>query len=58
MPQLCLLPALTEAKVPDGGLDWPWMSHPQQATVSSVRTPHVWKPPALTEAKVPGGGLA
>ena len=28
---------------------------PQQATVPSVRTPHVWSQPWLTETKVPAG---
>jgi hypothetical protein len=31
---------------------------PQQATVLSVFTPHVWLKPALTWVNVPEGGLA
>jgi hypothetical protein len=42
-------------KVPDGGLDWPYASLPQQAAVPSVLMPHVWLPPALIAVKVPAG---
>jgi len=57
MPHVCQYAALTEAKVPGGGLDWPTSSDPQHSIVASVRTPHVYIRPALTEAKVPDGGL-
>jgi hypothetical protein len=43
-PHVNSKPALTEAKVPAGGL-----SSPQQAMVLSVFTPHVWYQPALTD---------
>jgi hypothetical protein len=51
-----LSPALTEAKVPTGGVALPWLLSPQQATVPSVLTPHAWMPPALMETNVPSGG--
>ena len=57
-PHVCSAPALTEAKVPGGGVACPRSLSPQQAMVPSVFTPHVWYQPALTEAKVPAGGVA
>jgi hypothetical protein len=50
-------PALTEVKVPPGGVASPKSFSPQQATVPSVFTAHVWKYPALTEANEPADGL-
>jgi hypothetical protein len=44
--------------VPAGGVASPYSLSPQQATVPSVRTPHLWSIPALTETKVPAGGVA
>lgn len=44
--------------VPPGGRVWPKRSSPQQATMPSLRTPHVEAPPAETCRKVPPGGEA
>ena len=40
MPQEWKLPAWTDLKVPAGGVVWPLVPQPQQATVPSSRTPH------------------
>ena len=40
-PQVWTVPALTEAKVPVGGLAWSKLFRPQQATVPSLLTPQV-----------------
>ena len=42
-PQVWVSPALTEVKVPAGGVARPKPLCPQQATVASVRTPQVWR---------------
>ena len=57
-PQVWNHPALTEKKVPAGGVAWPYSSKPQQATDPSSFTPQVWRPPALTKRKAPEGGAA
>ena len=44
--------------VPDGGVAWPYLLLPQQASVPSVRIAQVWFPPALTAMYVPDGGVA
>jgi hypothetical protein len=49
------LPALTEEKVPAGGVS-PGPEPPQQARVPSALTPHAAVALALTDAKVPDGG--
>src|SRR5437762_2885867 len=51
-------PALTWVKVPTGGVAWPYVLSPQQATVESALTPHVCRYPALTCVNGPGGGVA
>jgi hypothetical protein len=51
------LPALTEEKVPAGGVS-PGPEPPQQARVPSALTPHAAVALALTDAKVPVGGDA
>ena len=55
-PQVWLDPALTEVKVPWGGVVSPYSSDPQQSTEPSSLTPQVWAP-TLTEVKVPRGGV-
>jgi hypothetical protein len=50
-PQVWDFPALTETKVPAGGVAWPALLSPQQAMVPSVFRPHVCFWPALTETK-------
>jgi hypothetical protein len=54
-PHVCLALALTEAKLPAGGVPLPSISSPQQTTVPSLFTPHVCWPPALTVS--PAGEL-
>jgi len=51
------VPALTSVNVPAGGVDWPKLLSPQQATVPSVLIPQVYTPPALTSVNVPEGGV-
>ena len=46
------MPALTEVKVPLGGLAWPEALLPQQARVPSVLTPQAWKAPAEIELAI------
>src|SRR5947208_16517671 len=41
-----------------GGVAWPYVLSPQQATVESALTPHVCRYPALTCVNGPGGGIA
>ena len=50
-PQVWIAPALTETKVPAGGVAWPAPLSPQQATEPLPLTPQVCPPPALTETK-------
>ena len=57
-PQVCLQPALTEAKGATGGVARPKASEPQHSTQPSVFTPQVCLQPALTEAKGATGGVA
>ena len=57
------MPALTEVKVPAGGVavgrsTHDWHAKPQQVMVPSIFTPQVKLSPALTEVKVPAGGVA
>jgi hypothetical protein len=52
------LPELTAVKLPAGGLAWPELFEPQQASVPLVRTPQLWEPPPLTALKLPAGGVA
>jgi hypothetical protein len=40
-PQVWEVPALTDLKLPTGGVDWPELLAPQQATTPLVRTAHV-----------------
>jgi uncharacterized protein (DUF2336 family) len=54
-PQVYWSPALTNAKVPSGGVAAPKAFSPQQATVPSVFTAQAWNMPTLTEVKVPAG---
>jgi hypothetical protein len=49
--------ALTDAKVPAGGVIQPFKLSPQQTTVPSVLTAQAKWLPALTETKVPAGGV-
>ena len=44
--------------MPAGGVAWPSLLSPQQATVPSVRTPQVWKRAGADRVKVPAGGVA
>ena len=55
-PQANLSPALTDTKVPAGGVAWPESLLPQQAMVPAVFTPQANRVPVLTDAKVPAGG--
>jgi hypothetical protein len=55
--QSLLSPALTDVKVPEGGVDTPRLLG-QQARVPLVRAAHAKLEPALTELKVPVGGAA
>ena len=48
-------PALTEEKVPAGGVAWPKVLSPQQAMVPSVFTPHAAEERTLMEEKAPPG---
>jgi hypothetical protein len=63
-PQVCLPPALTLWKLPEGvSVTWPKSnsessSIPQHSTVPLLVTPQVWLLPALTLSKVPDGGVA
>jgi hypothetical protein len=41
-PHVCAQPALTDAKVPAGGVASPLLLSPQQSTVLSLLTPQVW----------------
>jgi hypothetical protein len=45
-PQLWFLPAATEVKLPAGGLAWPELLSPQQATIPFVLSAQVCEPPA------------
>ena len=55
--QACKALALRALKLPAGGLDWPKLSLPQQATLSSLLIAQVLKAPALSEVKVAAGGV-
>ena len=57
IPQVWSPPALTDVKVPAGGVDWPEPLSPQQATVPSSAPRRCGWPPALTAVKVPAGGV-
>ena len=46
--QVCSPPASTALNVPPGGVAWPWLLEPQQATVASTLIAHECPPPALT----------
>lgn len=57
-PHVWYAPALTEVKVPAGGVAWfPWVLSPQHAMVPSVFIPQACIAPALTETKVPSDGV-
>ena len=58
MPQVWLEPALTEVKVPEGGVASPYKSQPQQMTEPLDFTPQAWPPPTLMDVKVPEGGVS
>ena len=56
-PHVWKLLALTEAKVPEGGVAWPssgaaMAEKPEQVTLPSIITSQVYQHPALTEAEV------
>jgi hypothetical protein len=42
------MPALTDVKVPAGGVAWPEVFDPQQTMVPSVASAHAWSSPTLT----------
>ncbi len=46
--QVCSPPASTALNVPPGGVAWPSLLEPQQASVASTLIAHEWPPPALT----------
>ena len=57
-PQVNPKLALTDVKVPVGGVAWPELLLPQQAMFPLLLTPQAKRLPALMDAKVPPGGVA
>jgi hypothetical protein len=48
-------PTETAVKVPAGGVDWPELLLPQQASEPSLRTPQLCELPAAIFVNVPAG---